>query len=479
MSKTTDKNNAPDEKKEEAPPAPKEATESAVEATEAPQKKAEPASPPPSPPSRAPLLLSIIAILGLIGGLAAGYHYLQVSQLSMGQVSEVVNRTEEAWKKLQARLEKEQAELQARVEKQQADLQARIEKDEADLLARVEKDQADLLTRLEKEQMRLQTRLEEGISKVEAGYRAIEEQRSMVAAQKAGFENQKRLLEEQRIALQQREKEMRKELEAVHRRIGRSGSQWIASEAEYLISVANHRLRLERDIRTALAALQEADARLQATNDPIWTPVREALSAEMIELATLAKLDITGKSAAIANLIKRVGGLKLAKAKPLTVMGKEWDRGQEKFSAKKAVGETLTGFAAIWHKGWEGFEALLEKGWEGFKSMVVIRRRDEPVTAMLPPEQRYFVYQNLRLQLEAARIALLRADPDLYSSSLATTERWIKEFIVQDDPATQTMLEEITALKKVDVRPALPDISGSLRLLRERMKTIGAESIAP
>ena len=471
MSKTREKNNAP-EKKQEAPAAPQEAAKS-------PPKAAESVSPPPSGPSRAPLLLSIIAIIGLAAGLAAGYHYLQISQMSMGQVNEVVSRTEGDWKKLQAQLEKQQADLQARLEKQQAELQARIEKGQADLQARLEKDQATLKAGVEKEQLGLQSRLEEGIGKVEAGYKAIEEQRSTVAGQRAAFENQKQLLEEQQFALQQREKEMRKDLDAVHRRIGRSGSQWIASEAEYLIGVANHRLRLERDVTTALAALQEADARLKATNDPIWTPVREALSSEMIELGTLAKLDATGKSASIASLIKRVGSLKLAKAKPLTVMGKEWDRGQEKFSATKVVKETATGFGAILEKGWAGFEALLERGWEGFKSMVVIRRRDEPVTAMLPPEQRYFVYQNLRLQLEAARIALLRADPDLYSSSLATTDRWIKEFIVQDEPETQTMLEEVAALAKLDVRPALPDISGSLRLLRERMKTIGAESVAP
>lgn len=479
MSKNTDKKNAP-VTEQNTSAASNETTQPPAEAKEAKQEPAVAAAPPPPyKPSSAPLFLSIIALVGVTAGLAAGYHYLQISKVSVEKVSGVADRTESDWKKLQAQLEKGQADLQTRIEKEQAAQTARLEKEQAALLARTEKGQAILQAQIEKGQSSLEARLEDGISKVEAGAKAIEAQRSMVAGQKEAFEKQKQLLKEQRLALEKREAEMRKDLNAVHKRIGRTSSQWIASEAEYLIGVANHRLRLERDVRTALAALQEADNRLKAANDPIWTPVREALSAEMIELGTLAKLDTTGKSAAIASLIKRVGKLQLAKAKPLTVMGKEWDRGQEKFSPKKVVKETLTGFGAILDKGWTGFEALLAKGWEGFKSMVVIRRRDEPVTAMLPPEQRYFVYQNLRLQLEAARIALLRADPDLYSSSLSTTEGWIKEFIVQEDAETQTMLEEIRALAKVDVQPALPDISGSLRLLRDRMKTIGAESVAP
>lgn len=275
------------------------------------------------------------------------------------------------------------------------------------------------------------------------------------------FEGQSQQFKGERSRLEQREAAMKAELEAVHRRIGRSSSQWMAAEAEYLMRVANHRLRLERDVATALEALQLADGRLEATADPGWIPAREALANEMAALRTLAKVDTTGMSAAMASLAGRVDRLHLIGSRPLV------------FSRGPNADPASPGEEGI------SMRRILEDGWDGFRSMMVIRRLDEPVTAMLPPEQHYFVHQNLRLQLEAARFALLRHDTPLYQSSLATARGWIREFVVPEDVEGQVMLEEIERLMQVDIVPALPDVSGSLRLLREQLENAVIESPAP
>lgn len=298
----------------------------------------------------------------------------------------------------------------------------------------------------------LETRIANQESALKTERNALAQLKQGFEAQQATFEAQKGQFEEERKRLKQREAQIRAELEGVHRRIGRSSSQWMAAEAEYLIRVANHRLRLERDITTALTALEGADGRLQATNDPIWTDVREALASEMAALRTLAKVDTIGLTVSLASLAKRVDQLRLTGAQPLTPG-----------SQQLAEGVKVEGFSV---------QDLLQQGWNGFRSLMIVRRHDEPVTAMMPPEQRYFVYQNLRLQLEAARLAVLRADPGLYQSSLATTQAWIKEFIILEDPEAQAILEEVSNLSKVDIRPNLPDISASLRLLRDSMQTI-------
>lgn len=335
-----------------------------------------------------PLVLSLVAIIGLAGG---GFWAWKAHQGLQQQLDQAIAQT---------------SEQQARIATQEQSLQA-----ESDALG-----------------------------KLKRGF----------DGQQAAFEEQKRRFEEERNRLKQREAQIKSELEGVHRRIGRSSSQWMAAEAEYLIRVANHRLRLERDITTALTALQGADGRLAATNDPIWTDAREALASEMAALRTLAKVDIIGLTANIASLAKRVDKLRLVGAQPLTPGGKAL-----------AEGVKIEGIS---------LEDILQQGWEGFRSLVVIRKHDEPVTAMLPPEQRYFVYQNLRLQLEAARLAVLRADPDLYASSLETTDEWIREFIILEDAEAQAMLDEIAKLTKINIRPELPDISNSLRLLRDGME---------
>jgi len=282
-----------------------------------------------------------------------------------------------------------------------------------------------------------------------------------LAVQKTTFEKQQQKFESENKRLQQRESELQTTLEDVQRSIGRTGSQWMAAEAEYLIRVANHRLRLERDEKTALSALQAADGRLKATGDPLWTEVREALASEMSGLLTLVKLDTIGKAATLSSMVKQVDKLRLIDA-----------------SAPEIHVKTKTSDALDLNDVIAKAKELLAQGWLGFKSLVIVRRHDAPVTAMMPPEQRYFIYQNLRMQLEAARFAILRSDAELYNSSLTTVQEWLNEFVVKDDPAAQAMAEELEGLVKVNIRPELPDISGSLRLLREKMKVVGLEAPA-
>ncbi len=298
--------------------------------------------------------------------------------------------------------------------------------------------------------------------------RDIVAHREIVDIQKAAFNKQTEAFEKQQQQfetgnkrLQQRESELQTTLEDVRRSIGRTGSQWMAAEAEYLMRVANHRLRLERDEKTALSALQAADDRLKATGDPLWTEVREALAGEMSGLLTLVKLDTIGKAATLGSMVKQVDKLRLIDA-----------------SAPEIHVKTKTSDALALEDIVAKAKELLAQGWAGFQSLVIVRRHDAPVTAMMPPEQRYFIYQNLRMQLEAARFAILRSDAGLYNSSLTTVQEWLNEFVVKDDSTAQAMAEELEGLIKVNIRPELPDISGSLRLLREKMKVVGLEASA-
>ena len=103
--------------------------------------------------------------------------------------------------------------------------------------------------------------------------------------------------------------------------------------------------------------------------------------------------------------------------------------------------------------------------WNNIKSLVIIRHHTRPTVPLLPPEQRYFLSENLRLQLEEARLALLRGDSTDYRQRLATAEQWIREYFDPDSPVTRSALETLAKLAKEDVAPALPDISAVVRNL--------------
>ena len=116
------------------------------------------------------------------------------------------------------------------------------------------------------------------------------------------------------------------------------------------------------------------------------------------------------------------------------------------------------------------WNTLLDDLWTGFKSTVRIRRNDQPVQAMLPPEQQFFLQENLRLYLETARLALARTDPVLYRDSLNQAKRLLRQHFNEDHPTTQAMNKTVSELLQQPIHPELPDISESLRSLQSQQQ---------
>jgi len=284
-----------------------------------------------------------------------------------------------------------------------------------------------------------------------------------LAKTSATFEAQKNAFDQQKMTLAQQDEKLQQErdilklqgdeltatLEKLYQRVGRNSTAWMASEAEYLMRVANHRLFLERDVSTAAKALEVADGRLRDTGDPGWIEVRKVIADEVAALKGVGQLDRAGLSATLSGLIKQVKGLKMTGLQ---------------YTPERPSDPQLT------EQSKRSLKTLLADSWSGFKSVMVIRHRDKPVTAMLAPEQQFFVYQNIELQLEAARLAMLRGDQVLFDNSLKMSSQWLGDFFDNEANATTALIGEIAKLQKTDVNPALPDISKSLMALRERMK---------
>ena len=81
--------------------------------------------------------------------------------------------------------------------------------------------------------------------------------------------------------------------------LGRSEQGWGLSEVEYLLRIANHRLLLQRDVKTAKVALRSADARLRELADPHYLSVREQIAAELEALEAVPSVDAEGIYAGI------------------------------------------------------------------------------------------------------------------------------------------------------------------------------------
>jgi len=216
---------------------------------------------------------------------------------------------------------------------------------------------------------------------------------------------------------------------------------WDVEEVATLLQIANDRLHLEKEVAPSLAALQAADRHLQVLNNPALLEVRRLLAEEITALRGTAHPDIDGMAFSLNALIQGIDRLPIA----------------------SAALQSASSPATAPRSGWRG---VLQDLWEKLRSLVSIQHHGQADRPLLSPDQRYFLRQNLRLNLEAARIALLRRDSHTYQQTLRSAQEWITQYFDNDAPATAGALQELSHLQQTDIAPNLPDISGSLNALQ-------------
>jgi uroporphyrin-III C-methyltransferase len=287
----------------------------------------------------------------------------------------------------------------------------------------------------------------------------IDQHQQLITAQQQQLAQQEERVKQAKEASKQQDTQLYRSLAEIQTRLGGREGQWRVAEAEYLIRVANHRLTLMGDVATSLEALKSADERLSASGDPAWSVVREQLAREMTQLKAVAVVDQPGISSELSALSEQVDRLPLK------------DEGIAHTSTPKQEREQTAEADAPKL----ALETIIDDLWQGFKSMMVIRHHDRPVSAMLPPEQRYFLVQNLRLKLENAKAALMGRETTLYKESLEEAVKWVDAYYLQDDASVAGFISQLKSLISMDIAPKLPDITGSLRALQEKRQQLSQE----
>ncbi len=307
------------------------------------------------------------------------------------------------------------------------------------------------------QQQQLRASIDRAAKAIRLQESSLGEQRDVLAQQhraldeaRAAFRQQEQTLVEESVRLQEREAELRAAVAEVHSRVGASGTQWMIAEADYLLRIANHRLTLARDTATARVALDLADQRLRDSGDPRWAGVREQIARDVAKLDAFESPDIAGLASRLSAMMEQIPQLQLAQAFI------------EPRPAAAPQAPPLTG-----ERNWK---TLLDDLWSGFKDTVRIRQHDAPLQAMLAPEHEFFLYENLKLHLEAARLGLVRGDQGLFRGNLELAVAWLDRYFDPNDATRAALAGAIGELRAIEIRPALPDISLSLRALQARRK---------
>ncbi len=221
---------------------------------------------------------------------------------------------------------------------------------------------------------------------------------------------------------------------------------WLLAEAEYYLQIANAQLQLAGNTALAKIALQLADERLASLGNPALTDVRRALADELRQLEALGVADTEGAVLTLASLASAIDSLTLKN----DIVQPDLD--------DPVLDSELTGV----DRAWASLKGSLS-------NVISVRRSDQPVKPLLPPDAAYFLRSNLALQLQSARLALLRGEQVLFQQSLDDAALWIAEYYDPGSLPVKSALDTIAELRGTEFRPAPPDISGSLALLRQFM----------
>ena len=234
---------------------------------------------------------------------------------------------------------------------------------------------------------------------------------------------------------------------------GNNDIAWQLAELKYLFLIASHRLALAGDVDTAQAILQSADARLREIADPALIPVREQLIADISRLSEFPRTDYSGLALVLGDLARRVDRL------PLNLGG----TGAQ---TSATANDDPAGSGNRWQR-------LARSLWQELKSLLVISRTDKNNAALLAPQERYFLYQNLRLQLEAARLALLSRDNGQFRESVNACADWLNEYFDIDDERVRNALTSLERAAAVGLHEAVPSIDATLRVFDEYLTRQG------
>jgi len=219
---------------------------------------------------------------------------------------------------------------------------------------------------------------------------------------------------------------------------------WVLAEAEYYMQIANAQLQLAGNPQLAALALRMADERIVQLANPALTDVRRAISDELAALDAMEKPDIAGATLTLASLARVVESL------PLIAKTNSGDDVQADFD-EEASGVT---------RAWSSVKSAMS-------SLVKVTPPDQAKLALLSPDAEHFLRNNLALQLQTARLALLRNEQTVFEQTIDDTSALMSQYFDGDSAQVISAQKTLTEIRTNVFTTSIPDISESLRLLRQ------------
>jgi uroporphyrinogen III methyltransferase/synthase len=219
---------------------------------------------------------------------------------------------------------------------------------------------------------------------------------------------------------------------------------WARAEALYLLELAQRRIELERDTRTAIIAMESADARLAMVGDPGVRDVRRLLALELGALRAVPAPDVPAVLARLLAIERTVA--------TLPVEGVPVAPGAR---TPPAAPDAEGGFARFWRRLSQAVDDL-----------VSLRRIDPDTATLVTLEAESLRRQHLELLLLSARTAAAQQDGAAYTQALQAAQASLARYFDLSATEAARVRDELAALAEIEVDPPRPAVGGAARALR-------------
>ncbi len=221
-------------------------------------------------------------------------------------------------------------------------------------------------------------------------------------------------------------------------------TDWLFSEADFLLNNALRKLVLDNDVDTAVSLLKLADETLAKVNNSQSAAIRSAINQDLKQLLSVAGVDqnsVMQKLSQLANTVDELPVLDVnfgddQNATKLSDSLSDWTE-----NAKKSATSFLNHFIRISPKHGADRKELLA------------------------PNQDIYLRENIRLRLQLAIMAVPRQQNELYKQSLEAVASWIRSYFDTNAEVTQSFLKSVDELSEVSIYVDVPSQLQSLSML--------------
>jgi uroporphyrin-3 C-methyltransferase/uroporphyrinogen III methyltransferase/synthase len=247
-------------------------------------------------------------------------------------------------------------------------------------------------------------------------------------------------------------------LESMYQDLSRNRDEWALSEIEQTLTLAAQQLQLAGNVRGALIALQNADARLGRADRAQFIAVRRVMQRDIERLKALPQVDTTGIAIRLDSVIAAADTLPLIFDEKLQPPA---PRSGTPSRDRPAAGQDNKPEpeASLWAR-------LRDDAWEQFRQLVRIRDIDNADPVLLNPTQAFFLRENFKLRLLNARIALLQRNEALFRQDLAAANQWLGRYFDVRSRAGASAQNTLNSLIAGAVSIELPTLAESLNAVR-------------